>query len=242
MKKMLTGFLTAAAFFSAPAMAETPGSQAANLCTMSLSNTLYGVWPNVRALKVGRLVNAAAKIQLLTSNINETYSLCSTPGWSLSSGGQNVGHNFRAAASPFYGGVAVYRMRHKARGQYFFTSSQGEYNNLLNTQSATWQPEGIAFYVPQPPVAGDYATCPYKHFLSLTKEACIGTPFSQTGLAPVHRFYSATKGHMYTANDQEALATSQNQATNGYTYEGIAFWAFAANALTTPAVLPNWLN
>lgn len=243
--KAFASLLATVACFSSTAMAEAPGSQAANHCAMSMSNTAYEVWPGVPALKVGRLVNAGAKIQLLTSNINEIYALCYGAGWSLSNGAQPAGHSFRAAPSAFPGGVPVMRMRHKTKGQFFFTSNQAEYDNLLNYQSATWQPEGVAFYVPKPPGATrgvqDYPlTCLTLPPGSLLKNCLVSRPVAGTGIVPVYRFYSAVNGHLYSANDQEAAEIDRNKATNGYNFEGVAFWAFAPQAMVESPILPSW--
>lgn len=261
MKKICALVLGLAGLVSTPAMAEVPGSAAAANCFTAMSNTLYEVWPGVQALKVGRFLNDANRVHLNSLDSNEISQLCSTQGWHLSTWGSNVLHNFRASAHAFQGGVPVYRFRHKIIGSYFYTSNYTEYMNTLN-QPAHWVSEGVAFYVPdihsapmlldqtdpqtgevkrvsQYPLACAPQMPPREDFVSIH---CAEVPAPSTGLTPVYRFYSPSRGHFYTAIFDEAVSVNANRATNTYQYEGVAFWAFSHAALVNQPDLPGWMT
>lgn len=266
MKKICALVLGLAGLISTPAMAEVSGSAAAANCFIAMSNTLYQVWPGVQALKVGRFFNDANRTYLYSLDVNEISHVCNLPGWHLSTwsgAGGSVIHNFRASSHAFQGGVPVYRFRHKVIGSYFYTSSYAEYMNTLNQLSASWVSEGIAFYVPdiystpmlldqtdsqtgvttrvsQYPLAcanRSLEQVPGKPYPAI----CRMEPAPSTGLTPVYRFYSPSRGHFYTADLDEALSVKANSATNTYKYERVAFWAFSHKVFEQPD-LPGWMT
>jgi hypothetical protein len=257
-KTFFASVLTAATVLSAPAMAETPGSQAAANCQISMWNTTYQVWPGTLALKVARFLNENTRSYFYTLDINETAQLCNTAGWRMTSWIGSAPTNFRASAQPFNGGVPAYRFRHRTIGSHFYTTQYAEYMSVLTNGAATWVYEGVAFHVPdvsnlgirdqvdpstgQTSRVADYPlACVVYAPGSLRKDCKLG-PAPSTGLSPVYRFYSPSRGHYYTANLEEAVSAVQNAATNTYTYEGIGFWAFSPDVLSGQPSLPGWMT
>lgn len=254
MKKLKLATLIVAAGLTSFAQAEAPGSQAAAQCFFNMSNTAtYEVWPGVLADKVGRFINTVRGTHFYTRGINEVSDACNSPEWHLTTLPDGTPYNYRASPAPFVNGTPVYRFRHKTIGSHFYTANQAEYMNVLTNGSASWTYEGIAFYVPQLTVKYSTQMDPatgVSYQATNVPTACIDTkpgalqkicaigPAPSTGLTPVYRFNSPTRGHYYTASLSEAEQVVKNSATNTYTYEGIGFWAFSSNALSSTVDLP----
>lgn len=252
MNKLKLTAVLAAAVVTSFAHAEAPGSQAAANCFVSMSNSaLMEVWPGVAAEKVGRFYHTSRKTYFYTRDLNEISTVCNIAEWRLTTLPDGTPYNFRASPTPFTGGTPVYRFRHNTIGSHFYTANQAEYMNVLTNGSATWTFQGIAFYVPvvevktstqiDPATGLTYratnlpAECqpPAPGSTSFPKICALTFPSASTGLTPVYRFYSPTRGHYYTADYSEADLAARNGATNTYTYEGIAFWAFSAQPPAT---------
>ena len=96
----------------------------------------------------------------------------------------------------------VYRFWSGRLAAHIWTASEDEKNKLLKEQSDTWQYEGVVFY-----------TYPARK-----------QPF---GSMPVYRFWSGQLGdHFYTASETEKDKLILHYA-NTWTYEGVAWYAFA---------------
>jgi len=102
------------------------------------------------------------------------------------------------------GSSPVYRFHSVVTGDDFWTISDQEKTWLLaKYPRQTWRYEGIAFYACAQ--SGDAA-----------------------GLVPVHRFWSASQQrHFYTTNRAEKDAIDEDSPNKSWTYEGVAFYAFA---------------
>jgi predicted phosphodiesterase len=97
--------------------------------------------------------------------------------------------------------LPVYRFWSPVQGKHFYTLDEAEKANLLSRYSRVWMYEGVAFRAFAAPVAD--------------------------GLAPVYRFWSASSGaHFYTLDEAERDKLLLNY-TGIWTYEGIAFYAYA---------------
>ncbi len=97
--------------------------------------------------------------------------------------------------------MPVYRFWSPVVGKHFYTLNEAEKAILLSRYSRVWTYEGVAF----------------RAFASPTDD----------GLAPVHRFWSASSGaHFYTLDEAEKDKLIDSYA-GIWTYEGIAFYAYA---------------
>lgn len=248
MNKFKFTAVLAAAVVTSFAHAETPGSQAAADCFFAMSNSaLMEVWPGVAAEKVGRFIHTSRSTHFYTRDFNEISTACNSAEWHLTTLPDGTPFNFRASPVPFAGGTPVHRFQHKAIGSHFYTANQAEYMSVLTNGSATWTYEGIAFYVPvvelkystqiDPATGLTYqatnlpTTCKPRGLGNTNKQPAVcvlSFPSPSTGMTPVYRFNSPTRGHYYTADFSEADQMVLNKATNTYTYEGIGFWAFSA--------------
>lgn len=233
------------------AIAQTPPTvDETHHCLMSLSPVAsYEVWPGVNANKVGRFRHTVRGTHFYSANYSEAANLCSSPEWRFD------GLSFRASSVPFQHGTPVYRFRHKTLHSHFYTASGSEYMNLLTNRSGTWTYEGIAFYAPNiplkvfqaHPVTGEvgmfsnYPLATAPNFNPMDKRARHDIAPS-SGLVPVYRLFSPTRGHLYTTDMNEARALALKTASNPsptYTFEGTAFWAFAVqgpNIWSSPRV------
>jgi hypothetical protein len=112
------------------------------------------------------------------------------------------------------GSFPVYRFHSAVTGSDFWTISDQEKTWLLTKYPRqTWRYEGIAWYACAK--RGDAA-----------------------GLVPVHRFWSATQQrHFYTANQAEKDTIDKDSPNEPWTYEGVAFYAFAESG-RPPAAVP----
>lgn len=123
-----------------------------------------------------------------------------------------------------YGGTSlqvapVYRFWSGSFANHFYTISQAEKDYVIAMWSDTWMYEGIAYYAyPENSVAG---------------------------LSPVYRFWSPQfSSHFYTIDAAERDYVINTFASNIWSYEGVAFYAFAVGqqpAGTTP-VYRFWSN
>ncbi len=108
------------------------------------------------------------------------------------------GIGFYAPTMQVANSLPVYRFNKNGNGDHFYTISEDEKNDLVNTQSG-YALEGVAFYA---------------------------FPSQIEGMVPVYRFYSATKGdHFFTASATEKTALD-NDPQWGYSDEGIAFYVY----------------
>ncbi len=229
------------------ANAATPDPSA---CFVSMTNTLYEVWPGTRAIKAGRFENDQQHTFLYSSNINEIGSLCQSPGWTLSPPSDGYAHVFRVGESAFKGGLAVHRFRHNVIGSYLYTKNQAEIDSV-SQRPAEWTYEGVAFFVPDVQVRFKVENDPEtgiqwrmsNYPLACLdpnpldpRKSCMAGPEKSTGLVPVYRFFSAQRGHYYVASQEEAYAVPQMEGN--YRFEGIAFWAFDKNVLLSSPNLP----
>ena len=215
---------------------------------MSLSNTQYALWPGVQAHKVGRFRSNLTGAHFYGIDTNEIGAVCNDAAWELNPSTPNgLAHAFRASATAFAGGTPVYRFRNANLGSYFLTTSEAERQYVANAPG--WFDEGVAFHVPSDPSVGMIVSgsqsvyppvCETKLPGNNTKE-CRLVPGPNTGLVPVYRFFSHTRGHFYTADYAEASFFKENAANNGYAYEGVGFWAFAPQVIDNPA-LPSWIT
>jgi hypothetical protein len=114
--------------------------------------------------------------------------------------------------------VPVYRFWSPLMSSHFYTINESEKDSILaNYTSDIWTYEGIAYKALQTP----------------------GT----TAASPVYRFWSPSlSGHFYTINEAEKDFVIANYPSSVWTYEGIAFYAFAAGAQPsgTSAVYRFW--
>lgn len=110
------------------------------------------------------------------------------------------GPAFSVAPSPANGLSPVYRFYNRATGVHFYTISEAERASLV--PNPNFQLEGVAWYARQSP---------------------------GTATVPVYRFYKRSSGtHLYTvsvAEKNNLIAT----AASTFNYEGIAYYAWAAN-------------
>ena len=98
--------------------------------------------------------------------------------------------------------LPVYRFWSPILGRHFYTLNEAEKANLLSQYADVWTYEGVAFRAFASPAGA--------------------------GLAPVYRFWSASFGaHFYTLDEAEKDKLLQDY-TAVWTYEGIAFYAYAA--------------
>ncbi len=112
-------------------------------------------------------------------------------------------------------GSPVYRFCLKAdNSQHFYTIKPAERDKLINTYSAVWTYEGVAFHA--------------------------FTDSSQPGVVPVYRFWSGST-HFYTMKTAERDKLLSNYA-NVWAYEGEAFYAYPAGSqpVGTYAVYRFW--
>jgi hypothetical protein len=110
----------------------------------------------------------------------------------------------------------VYRFWSPVLSRHFYTISEREKNKLISNYSNVWIYEQVAYYA----FAGD----------------------TQANLAPVYRFWSGTlNAHFYTMSESEKTKLINNYS-NVWTYEKIAFYAYAAGSQPagTGAVYRFW--
>lgn len=109
------------------------------------------------------------------------------------------GDGFRVfAANDCLGKASVYRFWSPTYKHHFFTVKSAEKDQIIATNSANWNYEGVAF--------------------------CAETSEDHGGL-PIYRLWNATrKAHHYTISNTEK--TNLEAPGTGWTYEGIAFYGF----------------
>jgi hypothetical protein len=113
------------------------------------------------------------------------------------------GVSYHAFADAGASGLSpVYRFWSVKNADHFYTIKEGEKTKIVNTMSATWQFEGIAFYAYP---AGDNVPASAK---------------------PVYRFWAPGNGaHFFTMSEGEKNKLI-NQYSATWTFEGIAWYAF----------------
>jgi hypothetical protein len=100
----------------------------------------------------------------------------------------------------------IYRFWSESLSRHFYTIKEGEKNKLLNSFSQVWTYEQVAYYA---------------------------FPASQPGTSPVYRFWSASlNAHVYTMKPAERDKLLDNYS-HVWTYEGMAFYAYAPGAQPT---------
>ena len=110
----------------------------------------------------------------------------------------------------------VYRFWSPVLSRHFYTISESEKNKLINNYSNVWTYEQVAYYA----FAGD----------------------AEANTAPVYRFWSGTlNAHFYTMSQTERDKLI-NQYSHVWTFEGTAFYAYAAGSqpVGTSAVYRFW--
>jgi hypothetical protein len=103
--------------------------------------------------------------------------------------------------------TAIYRFWSPVHSRHFYTISESEKNKLINNYSNVWTYEGPA----------------YSAFAA----------GSQPGVAPIYRFWSGTlNAHFYTMSQSERDKLINNYS-HIWTFEGTAFYAYAAGSQPT---------
>lgn len=114
------------------------------------------------------------------------------------------GPAFMVASASGSGLSPVHRFLNRYNGTHFYTISDSERASVVANLSHIYVYEGVAWY---------------------TRDASV--PVS--GMVNVHRFYRKSAGtHLYTASDEEKDYIIANYSAN-YTYEGVAYLAWAPN-------------
>jgi predicted outer membrane repeat protein len=110
---------------------------------------------------------------------------------------------FNGCATRCHNGlVPVYRFWSPKAQTHFYTIKESEKDKLIQTMSKVWTFEGVAFFAYAPDT-------------------------QPSGCKPVYRFWNAGAGtHFYTMTESEKDKLV-NTLSNIYTYEGIAFYAYA---------------
>jgi hypothetical protein len=117
---------------------------------------------------------------------------------------RSEGTAFYAHSTQIENTTPVYRFYNKTNGDHFYTISETEKNNLINSMPS-YAFEGVVFYTYQSAVDNS---------------------------APVYRFLNKTNGdHFYTINETERTYV-QNNLSSIYLYEGIAFYSLKTQILS----------
>jgi hypothetical protein len=97
--------------------------------------------------------------------------------------------------------VPVYRFWSPVTSGHFYTVDQAERDNLVANAPSVWTYEGAVYQA---------------------------LPGVVNGARPIYRFWSPlASGHFYTINETEKDSIIANYSSDTWTYEGIAFYAFA---------------
>jgi hypothetical protein len=112
--------------------------------------------------------------------------------------------SFQTGDAPGYS--PVYRFWSPLHSRHFYTISADERDSVIATYPAsTWTYEGPVFNA--------------------------FTSSSETGLAPVYRFWSPLhSGHFYTISESEKNSIIATYPSSTWTYEGIGFYAYPAGS------------
>jgi len=98
--------------------------------------------------------------------------------------------------------VPVYRFWSPLTSSHFYTINEAERSSLIDNYPEAWIYEGVAYQTQ--PTAGS------------------------TGARPVYRFWSPlASGHFYTINEAEKQSIINTYPSSVWTYEDVAFYAFA---------------
>ena len=114
-------------------------------------------------------------------------------------------------------GIPVYRLYNYLSSEHLYTTSETEYNNLVdqtNRGKSHWIKEGIAWYAPSEPA----------------------DPTAVDAAQPVYRLYNASLGafgknaHYYTSDEQEIETLTKS---HGWKSEGVFFYSGGTTAIYT---------
>lgn len=152
-------------------------------------------------LEVHRFYNVKTGVHLYTADLAEKASIQAN----LSDTYRYEGVAYRLTADAVYNSQPLYRFYHKQKGFHFYTASDSERDNVINTLSSVYQYEGVAYGV-----SPTYRT--YVH--------------AETA---VWRFFNVKTGaHFYTADPVERDNVKAT-LSSVYRYEGTAFWYYLAS-------------